>query len=211
MKKCGMTKIILIAIVFLMGCNSPDMVNTTNPNFVEIDFERAAQSFRGWYDRIIEGLQLDSLMDTINDNQDGRVISEFRVLKYVNMGYNYYSFQVFDDGLGKFTIISITTIHMEIVEVLLNETIFMNFDQTQKLRQIIEDNNFFDIPTIHPDEPIGVFGGYAVFIEGYDNGNLHFISMSCDGLLCRNPSLGIFAIYRAFRDFASEFVEIPRG
>ena len=80
----------------------------------------------------------------------------------------------------------------------------LSVEETDGLLQTIEENDFWNIPTIHPEETLGCDGS-TLFIEGYENGEEHFISMWES-----SEEYEITKIFRAFSSFADTIAEKPQ-
>lgn len=174
-------------------------------SFLDMDFDagHAEQIDREWYDEVIRGFKQKMLSKMVADE---KVISEYRVVYNVALQrYDYYSLQVFADGTGKFTFMVHKSEDFEEGSIILNESKTLDSDETQKLMGTIRDNDFYNIPTIHPDQ-FGIAGsdGTTVFIEGYDNGKLHFITMWMP-----DEKYAIYKIHKAFADFADTIAKRP--
>lgn len=134
--------------------------------------------------------------DTIKESiAKTNAVAEYRIVKdSAWLGPYYYSLQVFSDGTGTFTYWEPNEFYSDKID--LNKTKFLNLRNTEKLLNIIEENDFWNIPTINPDEIIGC-DGYTLYVEGYDNGKSHIIKMWCP-----DDKYGIKKIFYAFDDFA---------
>lgn len=53
-------------------------------------------------------------------------------------------------------------------EMMVDETVSLDEEETKQLLSAIKDNEFWTIPPVHPDERLGL-DGTTVFIEGYYN------------------------------------------
>lgn len=159
------------------------------------------QITRKWYDSIITGLKQDPLSKTVMNK---RVTAEYRVVSDVSfLGYFYYSLQVFSDGTGEFHYMVHQWEDFKEGKIVLNKKKSLNKDEVGRLTGIIAGNDFFNIPTVHPDEMLGLDGS-TVFIEGYSKGKHHFISMWEP-----DKKYGIYKIEGAFSAFADTVAERP--
>lgn len=198
--------IILFVIIPFSNCMCENanqgMENSTNTVLngnIDFDFERTEWNYRKWYDEVISGLKQEDISISVANE---KVTAEYRVVYNIALlGYDYYSLRVFSDGTGEFTFIIYLSEDFTKGEIILNETKCINIDGVQELLTVIQENNFFDIPTIHPDEIMGL-DGTTVFIEGYENGKTHFIRMWEP-----DETYGIYKIHRAFADFSDSFIE----
>lgn len=214
--------ILLIFIFILSSCNSDSKVNTvatiaptatptlepspnvtspiieTNENVYEFD---ADQYRRFWYDNMINGLKQDTIQNSV---EQANAIAEYRIIyDYSFLGIMYYSLKVYDDWTGEFSFIVFNSEFFNLGTFLVNEQISLTEDETKDLIKILNDNEFWSIPTIHPDERLGL-DGYTIFIEGYSSEESHLITMWQP-----KEKYGIYKIAEVFRDFGKTIVDNP--
>jgi hypothetical protein len=87
--------------------------------------------------------------------------------------------------------------------MMVNKTRAISKSDTKKLIRAVNRNDFWDIPTVHPDEDMGC-DGKTVFIEGCADGKIHFISMWEP-----EKKYGIYKIFDAFRVYSRTIAENP--
>lgn len=147
------------------------------------------ESRKSWFDKVVQDFGVADIHDSENLSAEYRVVHTARY-----HDYRYYSLQIFTDGTGKFTLMEYSGSTMEIVLEVFAE---LSPDEVIPFMAVIDDNNFYDIPTIHPEEKSGL-DGVTVFIEGYDGSRTHFISMWMP-----DPEYEISIILKAFTTFAN--------
>jgi hypothetical protein len=194
-----MKKIALILVFFILttACsNNVDMYERPE------DIERRElweQITKEWYGEVIEGFGQDDIFITTANEM---VIAEYRVVySYAKWGYHYYSFQVFSRGSGVFRYMVHHSQFFDSGEMILNTSFRLSDDEVENLISVIERNDFFNIPTIHPDEKTG-FDGHTIFIEGYDvlEDEYNFIRMWMP-----EKKHGIYRIHKAFAEFGIDY------
>ena len=86
------------------------------------------------------------------------------------------------------------------------ETVILTVDEVTALKNIINDNNFYEIPTWNPEEFVGSDGEYT-YILGFDeNHSEHLISMWES-----TPRYGIYHIRTAVENLVREKIEVTSG
>lgn len=131
-------------------------------------------------------------------------VTEFRVLKnFALLGYYYHSLQVYEDDTAKFTFMVYHGEYFDDGELLLDESRKLSVTEAKQLLACFEKNDFWNIPTVHPDENRGL-DGCTVFIEGKSGSKTHFISMW-------EPETyhGINKIFSVFDKFSETIAENP--
>jgi hypothetical protein len=155
---------------------------------------REVRVYREWYEEIIQYFKLDAISKSV---KHAKATCEYRVLvNHAFAGYWYYSVQEYADGTGEFLYLVHKPDALGISDMELKKTISLKADEVQSLLKAIEENDFWNIPTVHPDE-LDWLDGRIVFIEGYENGKIHFIKMACPP-----EEYGINKIYNAFENFS---------
>lgn len=156
---------------------------------------------RSWYLYINDGLGQKDIETSIKESN---AVAEYRVVYNIALlGYYYYTLQVYKNGTGKFNYIAHLGEQFEDGRLLLNKASILSKNDTDMLLKAIKENDFWNIPTVHPDEELGC-DGTTVFIEGYSNGNTHFIHMWEPG-----KEYGIYKILKAFKDYSTKIAENP--
>jgi len=174
---------------------------TTENTTLDSETERVVGIYRGWYDRVIKGFKQEELSKTA---AEANIDAEYRVVYNVAMQrYDYYSLRVFTDGTGEIHYMVHKSEDFQKGEIILNETKALSAAEVKSLTNVIEKNDFFNIPTIHPDEVDGC-DGKTIFIEGYKDGKFYFIKMWEP-----DAQYGIYKIHKAFADFGDTIAERP--
>lgn len=176
---------------------SSDVLLSVEPTAVleESDFDRK------WYDEVITGFKLEDISKSM---ETANAVVEYRIVHNVALlGYYYYSLQVFDDGTGKFFYKVHKSENFVTGKLLLNETKQLSKEETQNLLDVINNNDFWNIPTIHPDDEAGC-DGETYFIEGCAESKRHFIRMW-------EPKAKheIYKIANGFREFSQTITKEP--
>jgi len=164
--------------------------------YTKSEAERKVEIYRDWYDEVIEGFKQAKIAESVNSTNS---VAEYRVVfNIAGYEYKYYSLQVFLDKTSKFTYMVHESEDFKKGKMLVKEAKTLNAVETQSLLNVINENDFWNIPTIHPNEVDGV-DGTTVFIEGYNKGKSHFIKMWEP-----DEKYGISKIFHAFDDYANK-------
>ena len=86
--------------------------------------------------------------------------------------------------------------NFETSKIVLNKTKNLTVIEVDKLLEVINENDFWNIPIIHHDETSN-HDGTSLFIEGYKDNHRQFITMRMPEKKYR-----IYKIHKAFSDFA---------
>jgi hypothetical protein len=188
-----MRKCLNIIFVFVLCMCIPFSI--TSCKKAEDAKTREVRVYHEWYDEIIQHFKLDAISKSVKNS---KATFEYRVLVNVAFeGYWYYSVQEYADGTGKFTYMVHKPEAFGMSDMELTKTLSLEPNEVQYLLKAIEENDFWNIPTIHPDE-LDWLDGWMVFIEGYKDGNIHFIKMACPP-----EEYGISKIYVALKSFSN--------
>ncbi len=117
-------------------------------------------------------------------------------------GYTrFFNIKIFSSGTGVMShkIFNSENLGDKDSEVIHNKQITLTEKQTTEIISIIENNNFWDIPSIHPDATIGL-DGQTIFIEGVNKSKYNIISMWCP-----DKTLEIYKIYTGIMDCAERW------
>jgi len=186
MKKICLICLVIFAVSLFYGCN------------IEKDKE-SERLYREWYDEVLKGFGQDSIQNTVIA---ANTIAEYRVVYNIALvRYDYYSLQVSENGTGKFTFMRHESEDFDTGEIVLNVIQDISVEETNILLEVIEDNKFFRIPTIHPREENGL-DGRTVFAEGFNGSKTHFVKMWEP-----DEKYPISKIHKAFADFADTIAD----
>lgn len=123
--------------------------------------------------------EMSSIMvdDTKTDERD--VVEEYIVANILSLrGIEYVNIRIFADGTGEMVNRFYNSEFVGEGEFLVNETFVLNTEQTAEIGKVFDKNNFWKIPSQHPDEELG-FDGNTLFIEGVKGDKYNVISMWC--------------------------------
>ena len=191
----------LFVLFFLITDCATHATSTIDYNAAENVQQHIEGPYKSWYNKVIKGLRQHSIQRSV---KTARAQEEYRVVYSVSFrGYDYYSFQVFPDGTGRFRFIVHESQFFRIGRILTNVSKDMSRQETKTLLTVIKDNDFYNIPTRHPAENPGEDGS-SVFVEGYNNSTIHYIEMWMPG-----EEYPIEKIHRAFADFADTIATRP--
>lgn len=161
MKRVTRTAVLLLMLsiyltTYLTALASPMALEAYESTELHTDTQQMIQIYRKWYDEVISGFKQDKISKSILEEN---VIEEYRVVYNVAyLGYDYYSLRVFSDGTGEFHYMVHKSDDFETGEIILNEKKSLDANEVLGLTNVIEANDFFNIPTIHPTELYGLDG-----------------------------------------------------
>lgn len=205
-----MKRVLLVILISMMlfsfGCNSKVEYNSESIEVLETmklgeSSDEVKDFIYEWYEEVIDGFEQDEISKSVKSFGS---VAEFRVvLNMACLGYNYYSLQVYEDGTGNFTYMVHSYEDFSKGEMMVDETVRLDEEETKQLLDAINENDFWIIPPVHPDERMGC-DGTTVFIEGYYKGKSHFIRMWEPKSKYR-----IYKIHKAFAEFSETIEENP--
>lgn len=199
--------VILISIMlFSFGCSSKVEYTSESIEVLEtMEFGEYSDNVNDfcyqWYEEVIVGFGEDEISKSVKSLG---LVAEFRVVfNMACLGYNYYSLQVYEDGTGYFKYMMHQYEDFSNGEMMVDRTVGLDEEETKQLLSAIKENDFWTIPSNHPDERLGV-DGTTIFIEGYYNKKSHLIKMWEPG-----PKHSISKIHKAFAEFSETIEENP--
>jgi hypothetical protein len=185
----------MILLLSLNACKN----SITDSN--DTDAKSQNNAIEQWYKDIIKGFEQKQIAQ--NDSELN-ITAEYRIVCDVSLQrYDYYSLQVYKDGTGKFTYMVHKSEDFKTGVIVLNVTKTLNASETKRLVDSVDNNKFWEIPTIHPDAETGV-DGTTIFIEGYSGNRRHLISMWEP-----TDKYGIYKIHESFAKYADTIAERP--
>lgn len=135
--------------------------------------EKADEYIAEWYLESVEIMQE-------NDPPEAKdTVADFIVLDSMSFaGIKYINVKIYPDNTGKMTYryFSSESLYKEHGVMLSESSVDLEPEQTAKVAELFESNNFWSLPTEHPDEVPGCDGA-TTFIEGALGDKYNFIHM----------------------------------
>lgn len=123
--------------------------------------------------------EMSSIMFDDTKTEEREVTEEYIVANILSLrGIEYVNIRIFADGTGEMVNRFYNSEFIGEGEFLVNETFVLNAEQTAEIGKIFDKNNFWKIPSQHPDEELGMDGN-TLFIEGVKGDKYNVISMWC--------------------------------
>ncbi len=153
----------------------------------EQGYEILADDNVDWYKEIC------STMRDKDDRTDKENISQEYILSNVTsfLGMDFINIRIFSDQTGEMTRKFQNEKSVFEKGIKYNEKIALTQEQTSEIIKIIEENEFWNIPSHHPDEKLGCDGN-TIFIEGTAGNKYNMISMWSP-----DNTYGIYKIYKS--------------
>ena len=126
-----------------------------------------------WYSKI------SSIMINNDDLLKKDVVQEYIIANSLSFqGIEHINIKVFGDETGEMTYKFYNSEFENEGEMNINKNISLTKKQVEQVVNIFEKNHFWDIPSRHPDEMLGLDGN-TIFIEGININKYNIISMWC--------------------------------
>ena len=123
--------------------------------------------------------EMSSIMFDDTKTEEREVTEEYIVANILSLrGIEYVNIRIFVDGTGEMVNRFYNSDFIGEGEFVVNETFVLNAEQTAEIGKIFDKNNFWKIPSQHPDEELGMDGN-TLFIEGVKGDKYNVISMWC--------------------------------
>lgn len=123
--------------------------------------------------------EMSSIMFDDTKTEERDVTEEYVVANILSLrGIEHVNIRIFADGTGEMVNRFYNSEFVGEGEFLVNETFVLNADQTAEIRKVFDKNNFWKIPSQHPDEELGMDEN-TLFVEGVKGDKYNIISMWC--------------------------------
>lgn len=123
--------------------------------------------------------EMSSIMFDDTKTEEREVAEEYVVANILSLrGIEHVNIRIFADGTGEMVNRFYNSEFVGEGEFVVDETFMLNAEQTAEIRKVFDKNNFWKIPSQHPDEELG-FDGNTLFIEGVKGDKYNVISMWC--------------------------------
>ena len=123
--------------------------------------------------------EMSSIMFDDTKTEEREVAEEYVVANILSLrGIEHVNIRIFADGTGEMVNRFYNSEFVGEGEFVVDETFMLNAEQTAEIRKVFDKNNFWKIPSQHPDEVLG-FDGNTLFIEGVKGDKYNVISMWC--------------------------------
>ena len=124
-------------------------------------------------------VEMSSIMFDDTKTEEREVAEEYVVANILSLrGIEHVNIRIFADGTGEMVNRFYNSEFVGEGEFVVDETFMLNAEQTAEIRKVFDKNNFWKIPSQHPDEELG-FDGNTLFIEGVKGDKYNVISMWC--------------------------------
>lgn len=138
--------------------------------------DRISDDYTGeWYLDSVE------IMKENESDNNKELIADFIVLDSMSFrGITYLNVRIYPNGKGEMTYkyFSAESYYEEYGVMLSEDSVKLNKDQTEKITELFDKNEFWSIPTEHSEELEGL-DGTTTFIEGAYGDKYNFIHMWC--------------------------------
>lgn len=172
---------------------------------------------RAWadYEAYLYLTLLDRGVDRVKDN----VKSYYRVLYWKAFDYTndkghemcgacyVYEITVFDDGTGELRFVHVdeTAIYKELPPNQ-DETVSLTKEETDSFLKVIEERNFYSLPSSHPEDSTMWLDGDMTFVFGDNGENSHLIKHRCP-----SERYDIYHIRKAVEELTKSKIDVKYG
>lgn len=181
MKSKKVFSIICVVVLFLGVLLISNYIvkkeNTKNQKYILPATEMISEKLEGF--RAERYNEISSIMIGNQSSKERETVQEYIIASSFSLqGIEHIHIKVFNDEKGEMVYKFYNSEEESKGEFVDNKTFALDEEQTMRVLKVFEDNNFWDIPSKHPDETLGL-DGYTVFIEGAKGNRYNIISMWC--------------------------------
>ncbi len=194
---------VFLIISTILICNLIKKESTKSPKALlpanELMGEKLDYYTNKWYNEIL------SIMVSDLEFEDRDVVQEYSIVNsHSFLGIEYFGIKIFADGSGEMVNKFYNDEFLGKGKFTVNETFILKEEQVTKVVEVFQNNNFWEIPSKHPDEQLGL-DGYTVYIEGVKGNQYNIISMWCP-----DDKYEIKKIYNEIKTFADAWEPISK-
>ena len=169
--------VLTLIIVVLFVCNFVGKENTKSTKALlpadEKISEKLGSDFGELYNKILSIVTNDRKLEERDTAQEYIIVNDESFL-----GIEYINIKVFADGTGEIIHKFYKNGLLGNGEFTIDETFTLKEEQVAQVVKVFEDNNFWEIPSQHPEGRFGLDGN-VIFIEGINENQYNIIHMWC--------------------------------